>query len=161
MLAMNHVMINEFGQPDKSGQIGDVTMQLYTLRNSTLSFVNNVFNFTVDTGSDSFPMEVVPADLDENGVIEKTPDVSNRMSIIYATDGMGDGSDYTGFLMFLKQGTLLRQELIFNSAIPNRTVELTPSNVNQIDVWINQVDSTGATLARWENIESLLDQNSF
>lgn len=159
MLAMNHVMINEFGQPDKSGQIGDVTMQLYTLRNSTLSFVNNVFNFTVDTGSDSFPMEVVPADLDENGVIEKTPDVSNRMSIIYATDGMGDGSDYTGFLMFLKQGTLLRQELIFNSAIPNRTVELTPSNVNQIDVWINQVDSTGATLARWENIESLLDQN--
>lgn len=159
MLAINHVLVNEFGQPDKSEQIGDVAMQLYTLNNSTTSFINNVFNFTVDAGGDSFPMEIVPAELDDNGVIEKTPDISNRMSIIYATDGLGDGSDYTGFLMFIKQGTLLRQELILNAAIPNRTVELTPTNVNQIDVWLNKVDSSGVTLERWENIESLLDQN--
>lgn len=159
LLAINHVLVNQFGQPDKTVQVGDVAMQLYTLNNAANSFINNVFNFTVDTGGESFQMEAVPSDLDDNGVFEKTPDASNKLSIVYSNDGLGDGSDFTGFLMFIKQGTLLRQELNFTASLPNRTVELSPINVNQIDVWMNKVDSTGTTLERWENIESLQDQN--
>lgn len=158
-LIMNRAFVSSFGQPDKSIQVGDVAMQLYTLNNDANSFQNNVYNFNVDIGGESIQMEVVPADLDSTGVIEKTPDLSNKMSIIYSVDGLGDGSNYTGFLMYVKQGILLKQVLVFNAAIPNRSVDLLPSNVNQIDVWVNKVDSTGVTLQRWENVGSLSDQN--
>lgn len=159
LLIMNRAMVNNFGQPDKSVQVGDVSMQVYTLNNSATDFRNGVFNFSVDTGGESIQMEVVPANVDENGVFEKTPDLANKMSIIYASDGLGDGSNYTGFLMQVKQGILLKQTLIFNAAIPNRTVDLLPVNVNQIDVWLNKVDLNGNTLERWENVGSLSDQN--
>lgn len=159
LLVMNRVLLSKFGQPDKSAQVGDVMMQLYSFNNAQNSFLNGVHNFTTVSGGDSFQMEVVPADLNDVGVFEKTPDNNNKLSLIYASDGLGDGSDYTGFLMFVKQGTLLRQDLIFTAAIPNRTVELSPINVNQIDVWLNKVDLTGATTEKWENVDSLVDQN--
>jgi len=159
LLIMNRSMLNNFGQPDKSYQVGDVAMQVYTLNNSATDFQNGVFNFTVDTGGESVQMEVVPADLNENGVFEKTPDLANKMSIIYANDGLGDGSNYTGFLMYVKQGILLKQILIFNAAIPNRSVDLIPTNINQIDVWLNKVDLNGNTIERWEDVGSLSDQN--
>lgn len=159
ILVINRSLINNFGQPDKSFNIGDVVMQTYTFNNELTSFQNNVFNFNVDLGGETVQMEIVPVDLNENGVYEKTPDNANRMSIIYANDGLGDGSNYTGFLMYAKQGTLLRQSLSFSAEIPNRTVELLPLNINQIDVWMNNVDSNGITLERWENVGSLNDQN--
>lgn len=159
ILVMNRSLVSTFGNPDKSIQVGDIAMQTYTLNNNAGSFNNNVHNFTVDTGGETVQMEVVPSDINENGVFEKAPDVSNQMSIIYATDGLGDGSNYTGFLMYVKQGTLLKQTLIFTAEIPNRTLELLPTNINQIDVWVNKVDSTGATLEYWENVGSLSDQN--
>lgn len=159
LLAMNRVLINRFGQPDKSFQVGDVAMQLYTFNNSLTSFINGVHNFTANSGSETFQMEITPADIDENGIFEKTPDTSNRMSVVYASDGLGDGSDYTGFLLSIKQGTLLKQDISFTAAIPNRMVELAPININQTDVWMNKVDTAGITLERWDNVESIIDQN--
>ena len=159
LLVMNHVMVGQFGQPNKSIQVGDVAMHLYTLNNEASSFFNGVYNFTAESGNESFPMELVSADLDGNGVFERTPDMFSQMNIIYASDGLGDGSDYTGFLMLIKQGSLLKQELNFTASIPNRTISLTPLNINQIDVWVNKVDSAGVTLEKWENVGSLPDQN--
>ena len=159
LLIINRVLVSKFGQPDKSAQIGDVMMQLYSFNNSQNSFLNGVHNFTATSGGDSFQMEIVPADLNDVGVFEKTPDNNNKLSLIYASDGLGDGSEYTGFLLFVKQGTLLRQDLVFTAAIPNRSVELSPININQIDVWINKVDLNGNTIEKWENVDSLVDQN--
>ena len=158
-LVMNRILTNNFGQPSKSYQVNDVAMQLYTLNNDPTSFTNGVYSFNVNTGIETFQMEVVQTDIDENGPYEKTPDINSQMPIIYANDGVGDGSDYSGFLFYIKQGSLIRIEYSFDDPIPNRSIELNVSNINQTDVWINSVDEDGNILEIWDEVETVNEQN--
>ena len=158
-LVMNRVMTGKFGQPSKAFQVGDVAMQLYTFNNNPTSFTNGVLNFTVNTGIESFPMEVVPIDINGNGPFERSPDINSQMSLVFALDGIGDGSDYTGFLMFIKQGTLTRTEYSFDTPIPNRTLLIAQNNINETDVWLNRVDNAGNVIEKWEAVDSISEQN--
>lgn len=159
LLVANRVLSTRFGQPQKSYQIGDVVMDLYTLNASTDSFVNGVYPFSAVTGLDTYPMEVVPADIDENGPLEREPDLNSAISVIYANDGIGDGSDYTGFLMYVKQGTLARVDYNIVDKLPNRRIEFLPDNVNHTDVWVQKVDEDGNIVERWKQIETISEQN--
>ena len=159
LLVMNHVLSSRFGQPQKTFQVGDVVMDLYSLIANTNSFSNGVYPFTANTGLDSFPMEIVPADIDIDGPLEREPDTAAAMSIIYANDGIGDGSDYTGFLAYTKQGTLARIDYSIESELPNRRLEFLPDNVNHTDVWVQKLDNTGAISERWVQVETVNEQN--
>lgn len=158
-LIMNGVLTSRVGQPQKSFQVGDVVMDLYALNAGAGSFVNGVFAFSASTGLDTFPMEVVPADLDGDGPFEREPDLNAAMSLIYADDGIGDGSDYTGFLAYVKQGTLARIDYAIADAQPNRRLEFLPDNVNHTDVWVQRVDDQGTVIERWKQVETINEQN--
>ena len=157
-LVMNAVMTTKFGQPSKSAQIGDVLMQQYTFNNAQNAFRNGVFAFSANASSGSVPMEVVPLDLDSNGPFERAPDLFSQFNIAYASDGRGDGSDYTGFLMFVKQGGLVLTNYQITEPVPNRRLTLNQANVNDTDVWIYQVDDNGVITQKWQNVPSLMDQ---
>lgn len=159
MLVMNRVLTSRFGQPQKSFTVGDVVMDLYSLNVKSNAFANGVFSFTASTGLDSFPMEVVPADLDNNGPFEREPDLNAAMSIMYANDGIGDGSDYTGFLAYVKQGTMTRIDYDIVDQLPNRRIEFLPNNVNHSDVWVQSVNDAGAITSRWKQVETIAEQN--
>lgn len=159
ILVMNRVLNSRFGQPQKSFQIGDVVMDLYSLKNDPASFTNGVFSFSVNTGMDTFQMEVVPADLDSNGPFEREPDTNSAMSIIYANDGIGDGSDYTGFLAYVKQGVLNRIEYNLEQKLPNRRLDLIPTNVNHTDVWVQKIANDGTVLERWKEVDTISEEN--
>ncbi|MEM2159673.1 MAG: hypothetical protein QXN55_01810 [Candidatus Nitrosotenuis sp.] len=160
-LVLNHVLVGKFGQPQKSIQVDDVNLQLYNFANISSAFVNGVFPFIADTGTEQFPMEVVPVDIDANGPFERTPDPTQSLSFIYSSDGLGDGSDYTGILLFVKQGGLVRTDYTISAQIPNRTLELNLQNVNETDVWLTRVDTNGNVLERWEQVNTLAEQNLF
>lgn len=159
ILVMNRILSTRFGQPQKTIQIGDVVMDLYSLNNDTNGLPNGVSPFTVSTGLESFPMEVVPADIDENGPFEREPDVNSTLSIIYANDGIGDGSDYTGFLLFVKQGVLTRIDYDITEQLPDRKVDFLPLNVNHTDVWVQKLDTAGAISERWTQVDTIAEQN--
>lgn len=159
ILVMNRVLSSRFGQPQKTTQVGDVVMDLYALKNDPAGLRNGVFPFSVSTGVESFPMEVVPADIDENGPFEREPDLISSLSIIYANDGIGDGSDYTGFLMFVKQGVLARIDYAINEVLPDRRVEFLPQDVNHTDVWVQKINEDGSIAERWKQIDTISEQN--
>lgn len=158
-LVMNRVLASRFGQPSKTVQIGDVVMDLYSLNNNPATQTNGVFPFTASTGLESFPMEVVPADIDANGPFEREPDLASSLSIIYANDGIGDGSDYTGFLAFIKQGVLTRIDYDIADLLPDRRIELSLQNVNNTDVWVQKLDTAGAIAERWTQVDTISEQN--
>jgi len=158
-LVMNKGMTTKFGQPSKSFQIGDVLMQLYTFNNTTNTFRNGVYKFTAAATAEQIQMEVVPADVDENGPFERAPDANSQMSIIYAVDGRGDGSDYTGFLMYVKQGSLLRTDYTISEQTSNRRIELDAVNINDTDVWVYRVDDDETIIENWRRVETLNEQN--
>lgn len=159
MLVMNRVLTTRFGQPQKTFQIGDVVMDLYALNGDSASFVNGVFAYDANTGLTTVPMEIVPADLDENGPLEREPDLQAPMSIVYANDGVGDGSDYTGFLAYTKQGTLTRFDYNIVKQVPNNRLEFLPNNVNHTDVWVQGIDDDGAITQRWKQVDTVAEQN--
>ena len=158
-LVLDRATTGKIGQPQKSFQVGEVAMQLYSFNNDLGSFRNGVFPFTVDTGLEQIPMEIVPSDIDANGPFEKEPDANSKMTLIYSSDGVGDSSDYTGFMLFTKQGTLSQISYSFNSTIPNRTLDINLNDINETDVWIQRVDSNGAIIEHWERVEAVNEEN--
>lgn len=159
MLVANRVLNSRFGSPQKTFQIGDVVMDLYSLKNNPVSFPLGVFPFNVNTGTDSFNMEVVPTDLDINGPFEREPDPAAAMSIIYANDGVGDGSDYTGFLAYVKQGVLTRIDLDIIDRLPDRRITFDPMGVNDTDVWVQRIDGNANIKERWTQVDTIAEQN--
>ena len=160
-LVINRMMTRPFGQPFKSFQVGDIAFQLYAFNNQLSSFANRVYGYKVATNTDTVPMEIVPSDLDVDGVFEKAPDLNSNMQFVYSNDGLGDGSDMTGFLMFTKQGTLTNIPLSFSAPIPNQVIDVNLQNINNADVWLNQVDTNGNTLVRWESVDTINAQNIY
>lgn len=159
-LVINKSLTTKFGQPQKSYQVNDVQLQQYTFNNNAGAFVNGVFSFSTSSGV-SVPLEVVPADLDENGPLERSPDLNSQLSILYASDGRGDASDYTGFLVFLKQGTLVRTDYLISEPTENRRLELDAINVNDTDVWVYRVDDNNNITEAWKRVETLNEQNLY
>ena len=161
-LAMDKIMTAPFGQPSKAFQIGDVLMQLYTFNNGLTAFRNGVFSFNASSGTDTYQMEAVPMDIDDSGPFERAPDINAQFNIVYATDGKGDGSDYTGFLMLVKQGSLIRTDYTILEPTSNRRIELTTANVNSTDVWVYKVNAeTAAVEEKWTPVDNINEQNLY
>lgn len=160
-LVMNKALTSKYGQPSKAFQIGDVLMQLYTFNNNLNSFRNGVFAFSATGAAETVAMEFVPSDVDTNGPFERSPDNNSQMNIIYASDGKGDGSDFTGFLGFVKQGSLVKTDYTIPEPVANRRIELSAINVNDTDVWVYRVNDAGAITENWKRVETLSEQNIY
>jgi hypothetical protein len=147
ILVMNRVLEQEFGtvSPTDRFQIQDVLFETYTWNLTPLS--NGVFTYTATINGTAAPLELIPVAYDSKlGIIERRPQNNTNFSFVYGQDGLGDGSDTTGFFCFTKQGQLQRFRTTFDGVTPNQTYDVTVSNVNDTDIWVNAVDaSTGAT----------------
>lgn len=157
-MIMNEVMTTQFGKPSKVFNVNDVEMELYTLANDSTSFRNSVFPFTANLGNDSTAMEVVSVDIDSDGPKETYVEGNSNMNVLFLRDGLGDASDLTGFMLMVKQGSLVKNELSFSSPIPNRSYDLDLENVNEVDVWLNQIDDLG-NVTRWESVDTINANN--
>ncbi len=160
-IVMNHILTRQIGNPEKAYTVDDVSFQLYELNATGTSFIKGVFPYSVQTNVESIGMEVVSVDLDNSGLFERAPDGTNKMNILYSDDGLGDSSDLTGFLLYTKQGQLISKSLSFDSSVPNRTVNIDSSNINNVDVWLNELNDNGTVDTRWEIIDNNNGQNIY
>jgi len=144
LVVMNRVLEQDFGTiaPNERAQIEDVLFELYTWGNQPLKSNGiTTFDYSATSAGTSFPMELVPVKLTETSPVEKRPERNGKMSLLYGSDGLGDGSDTTGFFLFTKQGTLQVQQKSFDGVTPNQTSELVFDNINETDIWLNNVDT--------------------
>ena len=142
LLILNQILGQPFGTvaPNERVQVEDVLFELYTLNNNTLN--NGVLTYNASVSGSSYSMELVPVALDENGPYERTPGLSSAFSLLYGSDGLGDGSDTTGFFLFTKQGFLQQITTTFDGVTPNQTYEININDINDIDLWVNNIDSS-------------------
>jgi len=140
ILVMNRILKQEFGSvfPDERIQVNDVLFELYDLENIPLN--DGVFPFNTTVSGEQMPMELVSSELNEFGPLERRPEANAAFSILYGSDGLGDSSDTTGFFAFTKQGEIQRQRHIFDGVTPNQTLIIDTINVNDSDIWINNVN---------------------
>lgn len=158
-LVVNRVLEQEFGSvaPNERVQVNDVLFELYTLNNNPLTTNGRtVLSYVATTGGDTFPMELTPVTLLSSGPEERRPEINGKFSWLYASDGLGDGSDTTGFLMLTKQGTLALQTARFDGVTPNQTYDIEVDNINETDLWVNNVDPDTLTILEEDPYEDVL-----
>lgn len=138
---MNLIMEQQYGSvsPNDRVQIDDVLFELYRLKNRPLT--NGVFSYSASSNGESYPMELVPTALNASGPYERRPDTTSPFSIMYGSDGLGDSSDTTGFFCFTKQGKLNKIRKTYDGITPNQTTRLNVQDINETDLWVNNVDS--------------------
>jgi len=170
LIILNRVMNQPFGSvlPSDRIQVQDVVFELYGLNNNPLN--NNVISYNINVSGQTYPMELVSVQLDENGPLEKRPEKNLQMNILYLSDGLGDSSDNTGFFFFTKQGQLQRLQTNFDGVTPNQTYDVLVNNINDIDVWLNNIDPTDGTIivgdgstdvraGEWQQVDVANSQN--
>jgi hypothetical protein len=165
LAVINKVMTQPFGSPYKSFQIDDTIFQQYEFMNvletevDRATFRNGVLRFKSAINGIDLDFELVPADIDASGVFERSPNPNAYFTFLYGDDGYGDNSDTTGFMMYLKQGTLSKLNYTFDSALPNRSLNVEIPNVNDVDVWVQQIDAQGVITTEWEAVPNVAGQN--
>lgn len=159
---INAAIVGEFGVVSVNNrvQVDDVAFERYVL--NTPKMPASVFPYTVATPTVSLPMDLVPVIVDGLNIAEQPPrsNAAGAFSLLYGADGAGDVSPSTGFFMFTKQGTLQRFEFEMDGVTPNAGIYVPASNVNNIDVWVNQIDPvTKQTIALWTEVDTIYAQS--
>lgn len=157
---MNAVMqsSNNFGSPKKQVNIENSIYQFYKLANNQDQIK---FDIQGNASGISSTYNIVGIDYDEDlaTIYETSPDISSSFGIAYKNDGNGISSDNTGFFVGVKQGTLSFKDFTIDQPIDNMVLDVNVDNINQTDVWVQNISSTGSVLKEWSKVENVYGQN--
>lgn len=146
-----------FGRPYKEGTIGNIPSSLYRLNNVNTQIA---YNITIPVRGEKFPFDIVNADFaDRQFFFERHPDPEEPFYMIYRNDGEGLGSPNSGFFLLFKQGTLQRVDNRYDTPLRNRTTDIDINNVNESDVYVQQITEAGSVLNKWQKVPALVGNN--
>lgn len=151
---------NRFGEPVKSGSVNNIDTQVYSINNLSVNNSDIVYNFSSSVNGENMSFEVVSADIDENVIKERSPRPESSINILYRNDQLGSSSPDTGFFVYFKEGELNFANLEYNTPVPDREELIDVANINETDVWLQELDTdTGNVTTEWTPISSLVGQN--
>ena len=144
----------KFGRPGNSQDILGIETSEYAI-NLVPGFLPVVpYNSTVD--GVNMPFEAVSGtSVGRNYVYEPSPRPSGQFNVLYRNDGLGYGSENTGYFFLFKQGVLQNQDFNLAEAIPNRTVNVNIEGCNNEDHWLYKLDDVGSISSEWDYVESI------
>lgn len=159
---------NYFGNPVKSGTVNGIETELYEM--NTTANGTTVFPFTTTVAGDTMGFELVNPDFttadtssisaSTSGVFfERSPNPANSWFLIYRSDGLGNSSANTGFFLMFKQGTQGYSDFQLDYPIANRVIDINVNNINNIDVWVQNIDTLGNLLQDWTRVPSVNGYN--
>lgn len=151
------VTTNPFGVPLKEGTVAGITTQLYRI-NGLAS--QSGFGFSANVSGINMDFEVANGDFTDGGTLfERTPNPNNAVQLFYLNDGEGNTSPRTGFFLLFKQGTTTQQAFSIAVPIENQLLDVSSTNINQTDVWVQTIDDDGSVIVDWTNVPTVLDSN--
>lgn len=155
LLIMNEILSqsNTFGNPYNSDFVNGIKTDIYRLNNVPSEQIVFPFRATVNGIQQNF--EVYNLEL-QNGIIqEKSPNPANAFNIMYKNDNQGLASPNTGFFFGFKQGTLQNGDYIADNPVSNLTLDILQNNINDIDVWVQEITSIGAVKNDWKKVDKI------
>lgn len=156
ILVMNSILINtnQFGYPVKKVTVNGITNHLYRMNTIPMSSPN--IPFTANINGESVTFEVVNPDLSSTGVAEERhPQPQEQKHIIYSNDGNGFESPNTGFFVYFKQGNLTFSDFQYDQRIENRVQNIDTNNINEIDVWVQEITEDGLVRTKWTRVPAM------
>ncbi len=148
---------NRFSSPIKSGTINTIATELYQLNTPINSPIS--YNNTVRVTGENKQINIVNPDFKDNShFYERHPDPTNLFNLIYRNDGKGNGSNNTGFFVMFRQGQLEFRDFNFTTPVESRVQDINVANINESDVYLQEVNTGGQVLNKWEKIPNTVGQ---
>jgi hypothetical protein len=116
---------------------------------------NGVYRYTVNLDKLNLPMELVPVKLTESAIAEYPASGDRSLDILRLNDGFGVGSRNTGYFFLTKQGHLSPTPLFFDGATVNHTEALRINGINDTDVWLAELTSSGDFVRHWTQVDNI------
>ena len=148
---------NRFSSPIKAGAINGIPTDLYQINTPINSPIS--YNNSVSVGGVNKQIGIVNPDFKDNShFFERHPDPTNLFNLIYRNDGKGNNSKNTGFFVMFRQGQLESADFNFTSPVESRVQDILVNNINESDVYLQEVNSNGQVLNKWEKIPNTVGQ---
>lgn len=148
---------NRFTSPHKVGRVGGIDTELYRIATPVTAPIT--YNIEVNLNGASTAFNIInPNFVDSGFFYEETPDPTNLFNLIYRNDGLGLQSSNTGFFVMFKQGLLDFVDFEFTSPIQNRFEDLAVPNINETDVFLQKINTSGGVLEQWVQVPNLIGQ---
>lgn len=147
---------NPFGKPSTSASIGGIPTDLYNLNSVTGRQV--AYNLSVSINGDTVPLDIINPELSDT-IDEKHPDPGNAFSLIYRNDSMGAGSNNNGFFVKFVQGKMEKIDQRFDFPEPNRIWSIAKEDINNSDVYVQEIDQEGGVVNKWLKVPSVTGSN--
>lgn len=150
---------NPFGSPIKQVTVDKSTVEFYNL-NNTPDQIYYTFQGKVQGASTDFNAIGLSYDADNKRITEQSPNPNGAFSIIYKNDNRGVTSNGTGFFVGLKQGTLQFSDFNIDDPISSQTLDINIQNVNNSDVWVQNIEASGDINKDWSKVETTYGTSS-
>ena len=148
---------NPFTKPIIQKNVGTIPTEVYAINNQRGQ--NVAFSFEGSINGEKYPFEIVSADINQNNVFkEAEPNVYQPIRFLYRNDKKGLDSQNTGFFFMFKQGELKFNDYIFERALPNRFITVEDTNINETDIFLQQLDENAIVQATWKQVPNLTGQ---
>ncbi len=148
----------QIGRPANSQMIGDILNAEYNVNLPANTLPAFAFNTQVENATLRFEA-ISGTSVGENYIYEASPAPGRPLNIIYKNDNLGNASNNTGFFFYFKQGELQSQAFNFPESIPNNFASVNVDNINNTDVWLYQVNSSGGIANEWSQIPAVVGVN--
>jgi hypothetical protein len=147
-----------FGKPYDRKTIDGVLTEQYRINSSNTDIP--VFGFLKNINGTSMNFEIVPATIvGQNSIYEEAPKPGNTFSLVYKNDNQGAGSPNTGFFIHFRQGQLGVSTFSITNPVENEIIGINTQNINDSDVWLWQLSSTGVYSTLWTKVPSIVGNN--
>ena len=160
LLVLNAAMAEntEFGRSQGSAVIQGIQTDQY--RFNTFGTDVPIYTFNKNVAGRTMVFEVVSTSFEnEEYIYEEAPVPGSQVGFVYRQDNKGPASHNTGFYMQFKQGSLELAEFAITEPVPNDVIAVDSNNVNNDDVWLYKLNSSGIQIEEWAKIPELIGNN--
>ncbi len=151
--------ISVFGKPYSRNIVDGILTEQYKLNSANTDVP--VYSFLKNINGTNMNFEITSCGISSsNTLTEDPPRPANSFGLIYKNDNQGSGSANTGFFAQFKQGSLGIASFSIDRPVPNEIVGVNTPDINDDDVWLWQLDSSGNYLdSPWVKVPSITGNN--
>lgn len=151
---------NPVGRPVSSVAAGGVVKEVYQFDQPANRTMVETFDVSAKNNN-SYTCEVVPMTLDPDTALaqEATPNPYGYMTALFNNDGTGYSNPNNGWFLMFKQGNLRFQDYRLNTRVENRVIDIDTFNINETDVWVQNIDGQGNIINEWVPVPSVSSTN--
>ena len=148
------VAAQAIGKPGATKNLSGVKTDEYAV--DIIGGVTPTYPYTASIAGVTYPFEIISATSNEqNYIYEVTPSTVSTFNFLYRNDNQGNASNNTGYFFYFKQGELNSLDFTITESLPNRIININFDNINNTDVWLYSLNSSGGLNQLWTQVPAV------